>query len=177
MSINVSIPDAAAYGDGEALPTRVIGQDVLDAAYATAHHYPGGLASLAVRMGMSANTLAHKVNLGNTTHHLTLREAVTMQAMSGNAAILHAMADQLGYTCTLATPDQTGGDPVEAVMRLQVEQADFMRAVADPLIAGPNVSKNAMRRAEYQASELTASICRVVAMLRGRMRREPGGAA
>lgn len=174
MSMSFSIPDHLAYGAGESMPDRVTGQDIADAAYNTAHGYPGGIGALAVRMGSNANTLTAKVNQQNTTHHLSLREAVAMQHFSGNHAILHAMAEALGYTCSRVTPDQSGGDPTEAIMRMQVAQADLMRALADGVLAGPTgVTGNHMRRAVHMAEEAIATIGHALAMLRGRMRQAP----
>jgi hypothetical protein len=176
MRATVSIPQGLAYGADEAMPDNPVGLDVLDAAYHTVHNYPGGVSALAPRVAMSANTLTHKVNPHNTTHHLSLREAVTLQHMSGDASILQAMAAALGYTCTRATPDQAGGDPVQATMRMQCEQADFLRSVAGPLARvsadpGKPVTPNEMRRAEYHGQELIAAIGHTLATLRARMRR------
>jgi Phage regulatory protein CII (CP76). len=50
------------------------------------------------------NTLKHKLNPNNVTHHLTLRDALTMQVLTGRHDILYAMADELGEVCTPATP-------------------------------------------------------------------------
>ncbi|GGD63181.1 phage regulatory CII family protein [Caballeronia grimmiae] len=72
--------------------------NISDAAYAVAHDYPGGCESLAPRMGMSANILRNKVNPNNTTHHLTLAEAVRMSQITGDARIAKAIAEELGYT-------------------------------------------------------------------------------
>lgn len=174
MTISVSIPDHLAYVAGEAMPNRVTGQDIADAAYNTAHCYPGGISALATRMGVNAGTLTGKVNQQNTTHHLSLREAVAMQHFSGNHAVLHAMAEALGYTCSRVTPDQAGGEPTEAIMRMQVAQADLMRALADGVLAGPNgVTGNHMRRAVHMAEEAIGTIGHALAMLRGRMRPAP----
>lgn len=174
MDASISIPEHLRYADGEAWPDRTTGQDVADAAYNTAHGYPGGVGPLAARMGVNAATLTAKVNQANTTHHLSLREAVSMQHYSGNHAILHAMADALGYTCSRVTPDQSGGDPTEAVMRLQVAHADLMRALADGVLAGPGgVTSNHMRRAVHMGEEAVATTNHALAMLRGRMRPAP----
>ena len=176
ISLTADLPDD--YGAQQRQTyTRRRGQDVLDAAYQLAHGYPGGISAIALRMGVSDNTLTHKVNPNNTTHHLSLREAVAMQALSGNAAILHAMADALGYTCARATPDQSGGDPIDTTMRLQMTHADLVRAVADALRVGDGrVTSNQLRRAEHDAQELIAVIGHVLALLRSRMRQAPEAA-
>ncbi|MGP1683459.1 MAG: phage regulatory CII family protein, partial [Giesbergeria sp.] len=86
---------------------------------------------------------------------------------------LHALAAHLGYTCTRATPDQSGGDPVDAFMRLQVAEADLARALADPLSHAGEVTRNEMRRAEAMATEVQAALGHALAALRGRMRAAP----
>lgn len=175
MAMSFSIPDAFAYAADEALPDRVRGQDVGDAAYNTAHGYPGGVRALALRMGVNPDTLTAKVNPQNTTHHLSLREAVAMQQFSDNTAVLHAMAEALGYACTRATPDQSGGDPVEAVMRYEAAHAELVKAVADGVLAGPQgLTPNAMRRADSAAQDAIASTGHLLAMLRRRLRPAPG---
>ena len=178
MRATVSIPPGLAYGADEPVPDMPQGLTVQDAIYHTVHDYPGGVAALAARMGVSPNTLTHKANPNNATHHLHPLELVKLQHMSGNAAVLHAMAAALGYTVTRATPDQSGGDMVEATMRLQVEFADLLRAVADPLArvagdAAKPVTGNEMRRAEYHAQETQAAMAHLLATLRGHMRRAP----
>lgn len=172
MTVTISIPPGLAYGANEAVPDMQQGMSVEDAIYHTVHGYPGGVVALAARMGVSPNTLTHKANPNNTTHYLHPRELVAAQHMSGNAAVLHAMAAQLGYACTTALPDQSGGDPVEAFMRMQVAFADLVRAVADPLAEqGHAVTSNEMRRADAMAGDLHTAIGHVLASLRGRMRK------
>lgn len=176
MKATISIPDAHAYGADEAWPSRIHGQDVADAAYNTVHNYPGGVRAIAARMGMSPNTLTHKVNPNTPTHHLSLREAISVQYFSGNFAILHAMAEELGHTVTRATPDQAGGEPIETMMRLHMEFADLLRALADAVPVGDgSVSGNQMRRADHHAQEAIAAIGHALAMLRRRMRGTPEG--
>lgn len=174
MTITMSIPDRLAYGSDEPHPARVRGQNVGDAACCTVRNYPGGAAALAPRLGMSVSTLLHKTSPGNTTHILSVAEAVLLQEFTGNHAILHAMAEALGYTCARATPDQAEGDPTESMMRLEVAHADLVRALADGVLHGPGgVTGNHMRRAVHMGEEAIATIGHCLAMLRGRMRAAP----
>lgn len=174
MNATFSIPNHLAYGADEALPSRQPGQDILDAIYNTVHKYPGGVAALAGRMEMSANTLTHKANPNTVTHQPNPRELVALQTFSGNYAILHAMAEALGHTCTPSTPDQSGGDPVEALMLMQGAFADFVRAAADTVRVGDGaVSSAQIRRADHCAQEAIATIGHAMAMLRSRMRKAP----
>lgn len=164
MTFSFSIGLAAGYGDVDAGADIAPGLDVLDAAHLTAQAFPGGVPALAQRMGVSANTLQHKLNPLNTTHHLTLKEALILQLVAGDVAVLRAMAKQLGYTVELATPDQSGGDPVEAFMHFQKHVGDFTRAVADSLLAGGAVTPNAQRRNENRAQDLLASTAHLVSV-------------
>ncbi|MGJ7557450.1 phage regulatory CII family protein [Variovorax sp. RB3P1] len=174
MRTNISIDEAHGYGADEPVPNKARGHDAAVAAYDTAHGYEGGIAALAKRMGVNSNTLTHKVNPENTTHHLTLRDAIEMQWQSRNFSILHAMADELGHTCSLATPVYAEGDPLDTMVRLQMACADFMQALGEALLRREGgVSRNQMRKAEYAAAEVNAHVGHALGALRGLMRAEP----
>ena len=173
MAVTVSVPLAAAYGGNEGLPDTPQGLTVPDAVYHTVHGYPGGVVALAARMGVSANTLTHKANPNNDTHHMRPDELVAMQALSGNCAVLHAMAAALGFVCTPSVPDQSDGDPVEAFMLQQRAQGEYSAAVADALLLD-QPTPNAVRRVDAMAQDLIAKTGHQVAVLRGRMRKAPG---
>lgn len=176
MRVNISIPTDLAYGADEAQPDTPTGLALDDAIYHTVHGYPGGVAALAVRMRVPSSTLTHKANPNNATHHMHPRELLDMQQLSGNVSVLHSMAAQLGYTCTAAMPDQSGGDAVEAFMQLQRAFADLVCAVADPLAKrDASVSVSEMRRADAVAGDLHTAIGHVLASMRGCMRKAPGG--
>lgn len=145
------------------------GMDVCDAAHLIAQHTPGGVAVLAARMGVNAGTLQNKLNINNTSHHLTLKESVSLQMAANNAAVLQAMAQQLGYTCQRAIPPQDGGDPVEAFMRVEMAKADFSRAVADALHGKDTTSRNEVRRATDMANELFGAVGALMGVLVSRM--------
>lgn len=146
------------------------GMNVLDAAYHTAHSYPGGVAALALRMGQNASTLNHKVSLTNTTHRLAVDESVTMQAMSGNYAILHAMASSLGHVALQIDPT-TEAKPMEEVARMVREFGELLTSVTQSTADG-TVTTNEMRECQRQAMESIASIYGVVASVRNMI---PGG--
>jgi hypothetical protein len=69
--------------------------NITDAAYAVAHDYPGGTESLAPRLGMSGAVLRNKVNPNNTTHHLTLAEALRMSEITSDRRVAEAFAREL----------------------------------------------------------------------------------
>lgn len=182
MGITISVPDSSAYGANEALPDRPVGMSVDDAIYHTVHNYPGGVVALAARMGVPASTLTHKANPNNATHRMSPAELVAIQLFSDNASVLHAMAAALGYTCQTITPDQAGGNAVEAFMRLQCAESDFTRAVADPLARMERdgatwPTGHEVRRAEYLAAAVHSEVDHMLATLRGHMRPAPKAGA
>lgn len=147
------------------------GLDVRDAAYHTAHSFPGGVPALAQRMGMSQNTLAHKVSLHNDTHHLSLREAVTMQEVTGDVRILHSMAGALGYACVSLRTDSAGSTLAE-VMHMAKEFGDVLESI-NSAVADGRVTPNEMQDCERQAAELMAALNNVLATVRGMMPKAP----
>nr|WP_295941203.1 phage regulatory CII family protein [uncultured Acidovorax sp.] len=181
MGITVSIPPGLAHVSDEAMVNRPpAGMDILDVIYHTVHGFPGGTAVLAQRMGMSLDVLRQKANVNNPQHVFHPRQLLDLMYFSGNDAILHAMADHMGRVVVNATPDQSGGDMLEASMRVQVAFADLMRAVADPLARmagqpGQAVTGNEMRRAEECAQEHQAAMAHMLGTMRAHMRKAPGG--
>ena len=178
MALNIHVGTAGAHGVEPTPPSSAAVTSLDDAIYHTVHGGPGGVHALAARMGMSVNTLTHKVNPNTDSHFLRPQELMAVQALTGDPRVLHAMAAALGYTCQRAAPDQAGGNSVEAFMRLQCAQADFARAVADPLArmesdasAWPN--RHELRRAQAMAAELHAAVDHMVATLHAHRRPEP----
>ena len=166
MRVTVSLPEGFANGEDGPSPTSGGRLDVADAAYHTAHSHPGGVHALAVRMNMSPNTLMHKVSLNNTTHHLSLRESITMQEVTSNTAILQAMAAELGYTCVKGLPANTQ-DPVSLHWQMVAAIGELQHAVADAFQHG--VSKNAMRRCDGIAADAISHINNLLAALRSQV--------
>lgn len=148
-----------------------VGLDVRDAAYHTAHSFPGGVPALAQRMGMSQNTLAHKVSLHNETHHLTLREAVTMQEVSQDKRIAQAMCAALGGVFVDLSCDGKS-TTMEQVMHMAKEFGDVLGSI-NGAVADGEVTPNEMQECERQAAELMAALNAVLAQVRSMMPKAP----
>lgn len=67
------------------------------AVYDTAHGHRGGAQALGVLVGIGGTVLSNKCNPNNDTHHLTLREAVRIMALTADHQILRAVCHELGY--------------------------------------------------------------------------------
>jgi hypothetical protein len=148
-----------------------MGLDAHDAAYHLAHSFPGGVPALAVRMGMSANTLQHKLSLTNSTHHLTLREAIALQHISGDKRIVQAMCGALGGVFVDMEADSSH-TTMEQVMRMAKEFGEVLGAVNDAVVDG-RVTPNEMHRCERQAAELIGALNGVLVTVRGMVPQGP----
>jgi hypothetical protein len=146
------------------------GMDVLDAAYHTAHAYPGGVMALALRMHVNGDTLMKKVSVNADTHHLTLKEAVTMQEVTGNVAVLQAMAHALGYVCVRSIQPSTE-DPIALNWQMVAAQAEMQHAVADAFALG--VTRNSLHRCDVLAAEATSAINNLLSALRSSLPNPP----
>jgi len=147
------------------------GLDVRDAAYHTAHCFPGGVPALAQRMGMSQNTLAHKVSLNNDTHHLSLREAVTMQEVSRDTRICQAMCAAIGGVFVDLGCDNKSTTMAQ-VMHMAAEFGEVLGSVNEAVADG-QVTPNEMQECERQAAELMAALNAVLAQVRSMMPKAP----
>lgn len=169
--MGISVRTSALQNNGNALAISAIGLDVSDAAYHTASAFPGGVPALAQRLGMSQNTLAHKVSLNNDTHHLTLREAVAMQEVSQDKRITQAMCAALGGVF-LDLSCENKATTMEQVMHMAKEFGDVLISVNGAVDDG-KVTPNEMQDCERQAAELMAALNAVLAQVRSMMPKAP----
>ena len=139
-----------------------------DAAYATAHDYPGGTVSLAPRLGMPGAMLRNKVNPNDATHHLTLSEAMRMQSLTGDHRILHSMADQLGYVC-IQLPNSGASDMalLDSFMSITKElgelASEFQQDWADGHIDAKEADR--LRKEFYELQQAAAGFMAMVEAL------------
>lgn len=127
---------------------------VIDAAYLTAHEYPGGVPALAARMGKNGAVLRHKLNPNDQANHLTVADLMTIMAMTGDHRALHAACMELGY---MALPLPHIGDEsiTEAITDTVKEFSDLLRAVTKVMADG-KVTKLEVRSVRKELGELVA---------------------
>jgi hypothetical protein len=112
--------------------------NIADAAYAVVHDYPGGSESLAPRLGMSAAVLRNKVNPHNTTHHLSLAEALRMCELTGDRRIAVSFAEELGLAVVemLSPENCTDAELVEWMSKSWKTNGDIGEEVSATLADG-----------------------------------------
>lgn len=165
--MNRIFPPSPDKNNGELSSQIATCDDVLVAAYHTAHYAPGKVLGMAKIMQMSPNTLQKKVHLLNDTHHLTLAESVMLQEASGDFRILHAMSARLGFVSVSMNFD-TSGTTLNKVTSLGKEFGEVLAVVNDSVGDG-NISPNEMRCMEREAGELMAALHNLVGNLRSQL--------
>lgn len=137
-----------------------------DAAYRVAHAYPGGIPSLALRMGVNVNTLQHKVNPNASTHALYLRDAELMTAFSGDPQIAQALAIACGHVCIPVLASAAGGGMLaERIAATGKEFGDVMSATL-AAIADGRVTSRELAEFDTQFAEFLAAAVALRANLR-----------
>lgn len=132
--------------------------NVSDAAYNTAHDYPGGSKALSLRLGKAATTLADEVNPNLTHAKLGLLDAIKMQVMSRDYRVLYAMAAELGHASfPLPDLDRIDSNCSQSVATLAKEFGELMAEVAQGLADG-DVNDNELKRLEREAGQLVSAL-------------------
>lgn len=142
---------------------------VLDAAYATVH-YDGAeeTSVIAERMGLGKQVLLNKVNVNNTTHHLTLVEAVKLMQVTNDIRILNALAAEFGgiYVPRPDALNQRADQLIGDISNMSLKFGTLIQEVAKD-IADSRISSNEMKNIEKQANDLRVALEVLLAHVRG----------
>lgn len=131
----------------------------LDAAYLTAHEYPGGTRGLALRMGVNGAVLSHKLNPNDGSNHLTVREFEAMLTLTGDHRALHALALDQGYML-LPLPGESDCPAMGALIQSVSESADFLKAASESLADG-KVTKLELATVRKELTEMVAAAAKL----------------
>lgn len=147
--------------------------NVIDAADATVHDYPGGSESLAPRLGMSAAVLRNKVNPNNPRNVLGLEEAQRIMRMTGDHRMLQAQAADLGYALLKIDTELDSAKSITGmVLQLHCAGGEFSRVLHEAL-ADNVITPNEMLAIEKAGAAEQASMIGLVARLRELMAQRP----
>ena len=139
---------------------------VADAAYDTFHSFKEGTEALAQQMGIGKQVLINKLNPNNTTHHLTLDEAVRLMHGTGDVRLIHALAAEFGGVY-VPLPEQ-GNAQVTSVLgdisKMSVEFGALIKEVADDIQDGV-ITPNEHRKIQKEADELRKALAHLMADL------------
>lgn len=150
--------------------------NVIDAAYATVHDYPGGSEALAPRLGMPAAVLRNKVNPNNPRNHLHLDEADKLIGISGDLRIVQALA--ASHDHALVGLDLGAGDDatvVSMVLRSATASGDLAQSIEQAMADGV-ITEREMIAIDAAGLANQRVIMRLVARLQAMAAQRPGAA-
>lgn len=133
-----------------------------DAFHDTVHGSPGGCEALAVRLGMSAAVLRNKANPNAVANIVGLRDVERVMALTGNYAVLHALAGNHGHVAVRVESDAEPSDLAVLEMAAKAWAAsgdvgqEVYAALADGVIEPHEVEK--VRAAAYRVTQTMSAL-------------------
>ena len=138
--------------------------NVIDAAYMTAHEYPGGARALALRLGVNPAVLSNRLNPNNHEHNLSVRDLMAIMTISSDHRALHAACLELGYMA-MPLPQTVGEETTtEALTDACKEFADYLQSVTNA-ITDNKVTATELRRVRKELGEMVAAAGKLEAIL------------
>jgi hypothetical protein len=142
--------------------------NALDAFHSTVHSYPGGCEALAARMGVVPAVLRNKANPNFEHNKPTLADADLVMALSGNFAVLHALALNHGHVCVKVETDVTAADmAIFALLAKSVAAHGDVGGELYATLADGIVEPHEVQRFEEAAYRATAVLKSMVQRLKG----------
>ena len=147
-----------------------------DAAFNTAHDYPGGADALGRRMGKS--NLSAEVNPNVPGAKLGLLDAKKMAVLAGDFRIVAAFNLECGFYPPVPMPQVLPPESpcVQTLGEMLKEAADVVATVSTDVADG-DVSGNDLARAKREVEELIACTQRLMGQLTAMHAASNGGAA
>lgn len=142
---------------------------ILEAAYATVHYDEAEDTSvIAERMGLGKQVLLNKVNVNNTTHHLTLVEAVKLMQVTSDTRILNALAAEFGgiYVPRPEALHESADQLIGDISNMSLKFGTLIQEVAKD-IADSKITSNEMKNIEMEANDLRVALEVLLAHIRG----------
>jgi hypothetical protein len=142
--------------------------NALDAFHSTVHSYPGGCEALAARMGIVPAVLRNKANPNFEHNKPTLADADLVMALSGNHAVLHALARNHGGVFVKVDSEAAASDMavLEMVAMAWSASGEVGQEVYSTLADGI-VEQHEVERVKAAAYRVTLAVNQMVKRLEG----------
>jgi hypothetical protein len=140
--------------------------NALDAFHSTVHSYPGGCEALAARMGIGHAVLRNKANPNFEHNKPTLADADLVMALSGNHAVLDALARNHGGV--FVKVDDNADFSEMAVLKMVVLAASASGDVGQEVyatLADGIVEQHEVERVKAAAYRVTQAATQIVKRL------------
>lgn len=129
--------------------------DLDEAKHRLVHDHRGGAKALGTLVGINPGTLGNKVNPAMESHHLTVDEAVRIQAVRRAYDVLHAEARALNHVC-ISLQDHTGISDLALLDAYAAYHADIgqtAQAIRAALTSGDGITRAAVEKVRRELYE------------------------
>ena len=129
--------------------------DLDEAKHRLVHEHPGGAKSLGPLVGINPGTLCNKVNPAMENHHLSVDEAVRIQAVRRRYDLLHAEARALGHVCVQLADHSQASDMelLDAYAAYHADVGQTAQAIRAALANGVGITREAVETVERELFE------------------------
>jgi hypothetical protein len=142
--------------------------NIRDAFHLTVHGAAGGCEALAARMQMGAQVLRNKANPNSTTNKPTLEEVDRVMGLTGEHAVLHALARNHGYVCVRVETDASSSDVAVLELVTKVWSASGeVGAEVHATLADGIVEQHEITRVEAAVYRVVRALNEMTSRLRG----------
>lgn len=133
--------------------------DLDEAKHHLVHEHPGGAKALGPLVGINPGTLSNKVNPSMEHHHLTVDEAVRIQAVRRRYDVLHAEARALGHVCVQINDYSGISDEalLDAYAAYHADVGQTAQAVREALASGEGITQAAVEKIRRELYEDAAA--------------------
>lgn len=142
--------------------------NIRDAIYQTVQRSAGGVEALAVRMGLRVQILRNKANPNGATNYFSPLELDALMELTGDHAVLHALAQNHGHVCIPIEADADASDiaVLELVTKVWSASGDVGAEVHATLADGI-VEKHEIERVKAAVYRVNLALSGMVARLEG----------
>jgi hypothetical protein len=148
------------YGLSQNDPHRFLTKEknmtIYNAVYSTVHDYKGGSDAIATAININKQTLINKVNKNNSTHHITLDEALRLMKFTKDTQIIETLAEEMGGIF-IPTSGSDDGIAINEISKLSIEFGSLIQEVAKD-ICDNKISDNELARIQKESNELKTAI-------------------
>lgn len=139
-----------------------------DAFHSTVHGYPGGCEALAVRMSVAAGVLRNKANPNAGYHKPTLDDVDRVMSLTGDVAVLHALAGNHGHVCIPIQSDAAPSDvAILELVTLVWSASGQVGAEVHATLADGIVEQHEIERVKAAVYRVNRALSEMVARLEG----------
>lgn len=138
--------------------------NITAALHTAVHQFKGGTEGLAALMGISVNSLLHKVSPRDASAHCSPDQFVQVCEFTGDMGPLHALNAALGHQALPLLA--ASGAPCASELATAMKEASDVFVRASRALEDGRVTENELRRVEREVLEAFGAMSQLIVKLR-----------